>query len=767
MKKNWILATAVASVLAACGGGSSSGGGSSAASSVNGGASKGIIIGGVVNAYAIDDSGQVDKSQTLAEPTTTADDGSYSLTLNSNYSGGALWVEITTAEGTVMRCDLAVCQRDGNGAPTVSFGEDYPLASDFSLSAVLPEASGSVSASITPLTSTAAALALSKVASGARPADAAAAANAQVASRFGLASNDLTAQPIIDITSAAAVNGASKEQLDYNLKAAAAVAAALGDGETVEQALGQFVEQYKNAGVADYESTADDDAASIEEILQQAQVLLDKVKALDGVDNAAVEEADTELEAETAEARNSGSDQPSQGEVPDDVGSEGLRASKQFVAQLRDLASAGLMEDDSGARAFGEQLEMAGEVLSADAETVVEGLARALNAISYAYEAYAEAAEEGEPAPTSYSHGDGILVTIAETAAGVQYSVEESVLVGETSVAVDVVAADEVASEFTETQTLDGDTETTESAGSISGSFTLNGSAASSTVRLAIAEDSGFSATLHGESTFENTEVESDSGYSDDEVSHEELTVNDLEISLGMTLSQLTGENPVSFEGLMTIDIEDFSSASDETYHDSYDRDEGYDFSIDQTTTSSLGGFEWLLSGRAFDQDGSELSASIALQADNFSMTCTDQRSSSSTSPYQAEGECELDETEESYGAANVTVSFGLEIAGVADKIAVTASGTRSGLREAELDLELRYGGKSLTLAHVADLSEEAAEGGSVTVSNHNDVVMTLNEDADGELSGVIEQDGVQYAVIDEDAGAPMVTYSDGEFETL
>ena len=44
---------------------------------------------------------------------------------------------------------------------------------------------------------------------------------------------------------------------------------------------------------------------------------------------------------------------------------------------------------------------------------------------------------------------------------------------------------------------------------------------------------------------------------------------------------------------------------------------------------------------------------------------------------------------------------------------------------------------------------------------------MTLTEDADGQLSGTIEQDGVKYADIDEDAGAPVITYTDGEFESF
>ena len=278
------LPIAISSVLAACGGGGGGGGGAAPSNNVGGTASKGIIIGGTVNAYAIAADGSVDRTTPLATPVVTAEDGTYSLTLNSSYvSGTAIFIEISAEDGATMRCDVTQCGAV-DGTP-VLFGDTYPLASTFTMAATLPKAdTNSVTVNVTPLTDIASKLTLQKVVSGARPSDAALASNAQIANRLGI-TGGLINQAIVDITNANAVNGATKDALDYNLKAAAAIAAILKDDPSLslEDAVASLSNQFANGGIADKETT-ETTAITIEELLEEALAILNAVKAVEGVD---------------------------------------------------------------------------------------------------------------------------------------------------------------------------------------------------------------------------------------------------------------------------------------------------------------------------------------------------------------------------------------------------------------------------------------------------------------------------------------------------
>lgn len=794
MNKKLILASAIASVLAACGGGGG-GGGSSSPSTVNGGASKGIVIGGEVNAYAIADDGSVDRSASVAAPATTGEDGRYSLTLNKGYTGGALLVEITAVDGTTMRCDLAVCKRDGEGNPTVSFGDDYALESDFAMSAMLPSASGEVSASITPLTSVAAELGLAKVVSGARPQDAAAAANAQVANRLGLASSDLTGQPIVDITNADALNAADKAALEFNIKSAAAVAASMAGGASVEEAVKAFTDQYKNGGMADREDAASD-AVTLEEVLEAAQELLDKVAAVEGVENEDVDTVSAEIDVEESKAQNEGSTEASQGDVPDDVGSEGLQASKAFVKQLRNIGTAAILDEhEDNIDGFSAKVDAAGEVLSAESGLVVEAAAMGLNAISYAFEAVQEAKAEEKPLPQSHEQ-EGVTVVITETDDGVRYSVDQSINEVDVKLtALDDSTINEVVDEEDNFDEEGGEASTARSVaaeGPAYGTQTytekgtnnstanmqLSGSASNNTTTFTIAEGSVFQGTLAAKWDSSETEKYSENSYKQDDVYNDDFTITGLKAIIDGSIATTVGEDgadTVTFRGGLSLKVDRFDSTYSEesgyesNWGDAGNSDAGY---YKSNGTVMIDGFELSLSGGVATNGGDAFNASLAVKADGIHEICTDDYSYSWSEENgfseSGEGEsCNLQESAQKYASASIAISFDLALAGETDVVTLTATGQRSGLEEAKLNVELVYGGNMVGLEHTADLSEDAPDGGSLTVTNHNDVVMTLTEDEEGVRSGLIEKDGVKYADIDEDAGAPVVTYTDGTFETF
>ncbi|MDF1692710.1 MAG: hypothetical protein P1U47_10070 [Zhongshania sp.] len=757
--QKFLLPLAIAASLAACGSDSNKGGSSSTAapSSVGGTASKGIIIGGTVNAYAIAADGSIDKATPLADPAVTAEDGTYSLTLNSSYvAGTAIFIEISAEDGATMRCDIAQCGTV-DGTP-VLFGDTYPLAPTFTMAATLPKASSdTVTVNVTPLTNIASQLTLQKVASGAQPSAAALASNAQIANRLGIAGG-LINQAIVDITNADAVNGATKEALAYNLKAAAAIAATLtGDSSlSLEDAVASLSTQFVNGGIADKEATPST-AVTIEELLEAALTLLDAVKAVEGVDSEDEElnGTSTDIAAAEADAEQNGSTTPSPGDIPDDVGSEGLIATKAFVKQVRDLANAGVITENHAA--FAHQVELAAQVFADDGEIVAEAMGLALNAIANAVGEY----EDAEGAKPSSSTTDGVTVSISVSGDTETYAISQDVSIGETSVALALSAVNGsvINEDSSEEDNDDGSTSYAES-GTASFALSISGSAESSAAKLSIDEGSALSGAFSYSD--EGTELETQNSYND--VWDDKVTVEDAAANLSVTLAQLGGDNPVSFTGAMNIELDLLSYAEtgeyDSTYTEVIDTQ-----SEEYTETIKVEGLDITLSGVFSDTTGNSISATLAASLTNAEESCEymDESSYSGQNGYSFSYSYECnEETEQDYAMGSLSIIFDINLTGVADDINVSFSASRTGLETGEGSLSLSYGGKQLNLAYQG--------GNSVSLSNHNDVTLVLTEtevDEETSVSGVIKIGDDKFADVSDDSGTPVVRFSDGSFETL
>lgn len=742
--RKMILPIAIAASLTACGGGGGGGGGGSSApsGSVTGSSSKGIIIGGIVNAYGLTETGEVDRDTPLAEPATTADDGSYALSLNDDYvAGSAIYIEITAEDGTVMKCDLQQCSEG------VVFGDTYPLASDFKMSAVAPSASGdSISVNVTPLTDIAARLTKQKVVSGARASDAAAASNSQIADRFKL-TGGLIGQPIVDITSADAVNGATKAALEYNLKAAGAVAAALAanSGATVEEALESFATQYADTGIADREAEAAD-SVSLEELLEQSLAILGEVQGLEGIDNSeesALAQTNTSIQNSEATASESENTEPTQGDIDPDAGSAGVVAAKLFVKQIRDLATATTIGTKQ--QAFADEVELASDAISGDADAVAEATGLALNAIAVAAGQYEDADEGQEP---SSATTDGITVSISESNGAVTYNIDQDVTIADTTVvALDFTAVNANDISFEETEDEDGDSTFD---GNATIDMSLTGSAASSGVSLAISEGS-----LSGSITIdENATVNQDDEDGFDEDFDGNINIANINADLEGVLTQLGGDNPVTFTGNFGFELDALSATEDGNYADN---NSGV-FEESYTEVLSLDNAVLSLSGAFSNESGDSLSASLTAMLGNVSETCviTDE-GNYNTNQFSYSEEC-TDETEQDFATANLSINFALDVPGVDEDVSVDFDVSRTGLETGEGTLQLSYNGMQLNLAY---------EGGdSVTLSNQNNVVLTLTEAEDESISGAITQNDVEYATVSDESGTIIVRYTDGSFES-
>lgn len=148
--KKSALSLAVAStlVLAGCGGSSSSGPSNpsqppaTSSTTVSGAAVKGVMKNAIVTAYELD--GQGGRSSSSVGSARTNDDGEYTVSLNTNYTGGLIDIEVTTDTSTRMVCDASSC--DG-----VNIGDDVTLPEGFKLNAIVsrPKSGGAVSAPVT------------------------------------------------------------------------------------------------------------------------------------------------------------------------------------------------------------------------------------------------------------------------------------------------------------------------------------------------------------------------------------------------------------------------------------------------------------------------------------------------------------------------------------------------------------------------------------------------------------------------------------------
>lgn len=794
--KKWILASAVSAALAACGGGGSSSGSNSggAGSSIDGGVSKGIVIGGVVNAYGLRN-GVFDESNPIAEPTETLEDGSYKLTINRGYEGPVL-IKITADEGTLMRCDLAVCERESDGSAKTVFGGNYKPSPNFEMSALLPSAEEEVSASVTPLSSAAASLARKRIKAGADAAAAALSANAQIANRLGLTSSNLLTQPVLDITSPDAVNGATRETLDFNLKATAVVGAALDEGESLEDALEQFVGQYVEQGVAEREDSPSD-SITFDEILGAAKILIDEIKKSENVQNPELAEAEGQINNRQNTAK-TGSTEPTQGDVPEGVGSEGLQAVKEFVQQLRDVATAAILEEQQqGVDSFSGKVEQAATLVGEDQELVFGAAAATFSAISEAFDAVQneeydqetfiasndiEVALSKEGERTIYSvkttlKGAAVDITasdnssITEESTRTESNPDEQVLRAE-KVAIEEEMADEAeySNTVTESETFD-----------LVADLDISGSVTSEALTLSIGDDSSLSGTLSGTYSREETHTESTSGYSYQENDDDAFTLQNLAATIigslatnDIEVSENEIYEPVTFTGSIIIEIGEFDSEEIEDYYENSSFDEnGYNYSFgwDEESKTILNDLNISLSGKLETESGDETSLSMSAMLDGFIENCKDKfdyQSDSQGTTESGEYSCELNE-EEGYAEASISVAFGLSLSGIGEAIDLSASATRTGSETADFDITLNYApGNSLVFSHSADFSEDDDKSAPVfTVRNQNDVVMTLTENDSGEIEGTINTGGDDFASIDEDAGAPVVTFADGTFETF
>lgn len=227
------ILAAGSTLLAACSSssssnpGGSSGGGSSSSSGGGGPAQAsgkvydGPIVGATVDAYSLSSAG-VPSASPIASATTKAD-GTYSMTLPQGFSGNVL---LQTIGGTFV---------DDTTGQTVA----APV-----LSALVPNASGTFTAQLTPLSSLSAQLSLQVAqAAGVDPGQIGITLNAAVAQYFG-GLGDILGTPLVDVTTAGCATSASQASVDASLVVTALSKLAAQNGVTTTALVDALVWDY-------------------------------------------------------------------------------------------------------------------------------------------------------------------------------------------------------------------------------------------------------------------------------------------------------------------------------------------------------------------------------------------------------------------------------------------------------------------------------------------------------------------------------------------
>ncbi len=368
--------------LAACGGGG--GGGSTPAAIIppppdpvglSGAAIKGVVADGVVAAHEIDSSGVA--VTTALDTTTTDQNGDYSLTLPSSFSGGPLLLRLTANDTgtTTMKCDVAA------GCGDAAFGEIFVVPSNFELSAVLGDSSAGdeVTANLTALTTLAAKHAASK--SGGLTTENIEAAITQIADNFGL-TGDINQFTPVDLTDPDDVAAADSDAILNALYSAGILAALLDDGRDVADGLNNLAQEFAdNDGNLIVNDTGFDSVViSLLEILEGAQAVIDIIDVGDATIAANIALALLDAVATTP-------GEFSNGEPSPNVGATKLNKAKAMVNDVRTIGAATTVAAvETGAVAFQDQIRMAGDLIDQDTTDTVEVLENVLTAMGATFD---------------------------------------------------------------------------------------------------------------------------------------------------------------------------------------------------------------------------------------------------------------------------------------------------------------------------------------------------------------------------------------------
>ncbi|MDH5229964.1 MAG: hypothetical protein OEZ58_06690 [Gammaproteobacteria bacterium] len=358
--------------LVACGKGESTDTGNPVKSNFSGVASKGVIVGGVVKIFSIDNNGVI--STKAIEKTITDGTGAYRTNVAT---GGIFLVTVSPAldGSSKVKCDVHTgCTQN---AMDYDFGDLMPM--NFTLEAFV-QGSGSIDVNLTPMTHLAAAYArhigVSKTSIEH--------ANSRVSKLFGIA--DIIKTKPTDITNDAAIENAASTVDEVKYGYFNAAIANLAQSETtgdIAAILQVLVESYiaEHGELVANEAVSNSTQVSLAEITEAAKT---EVQASDnqGVTNKTAVKDDIESLDNAADSATAG--EPTQTQI-EPITSADIQTAKQMVTAVRTWTPKLQAELGQTAESFGQKLEDSMEFGQGGMADVGEVFFRAAQAMAELY----------------------------------------------------------------------------------------------------------------------------------------------------------------------------------------------------------------------------------------------------------------------------------------------------------------------------------------------------------------------------------------------
>jgi len=680
---------------------------------LGGTAAKGIINGGNVVAEELDVSGTV-----IAQigNSTTAADGSYTLTVDNNYTGGPIQVTINADADTEMKCDVPlgcgvrtddIVDTDNN----IDFSEWYKPGSLTMVALVAEAASGdTIDVNITPYTNLAASRAME---AGSLTAVEIYNANSEVSNLLG-GIDILNTQPL-DITDETAIsnNDGSTTRVAYAAFSAAIAALANTNGGSpdINAALETLSNSFNGGTIIgdDTDTAMDDSTISLQEILDGAR------SALAETDNADTSGAFIALETSINEAPDNNVDpQPSE-----NASDTALAKVKTFVSEVRTWGTVVEEELRLEGETFSTEVDLASTAADASIELVIgPAFEHTINAIfrrltdTDATDLSADAYVLGQPEDPQFESGtityvDGVVTIINGVIDGVTVDISVQLPVDGSTVDEALTASINSATFMSTFSDL------TISSGTVTATLATPYSVDYSAIKMGTAADP-------------------------------DISGGSVDLTVALTQKGESLESPVTFVGSLATTL--VNPIKDDTTGE-----------IIWLTPSTL-----TLAGNVSDTIGNSFDASLTANISN-------------AETFEPVGDLNsgpdfVQEDENNWLDATIGLDFRLKLAGLPEA-SVNISGERIDFEEGTATITIRYDGRQIVIDSTitGSLSNDSvAITGSVAITNQNGVTMYIvGADFDAS-SGTIEYNGQPYGTITElNNGMTKITYIDDTFETL
>lgn len=426
---------------------------------------------------------------------------------------------------------------------------------------------------------------------------------------------------------------------------------------------------------------------------------------------------------------------------------------KAMVADVRDVYTAANLDDiTTGGESFAEELNAAQMLGQAEVTDIYHTLTTAALVMSHAMDPNYEPIQAEvysaiaiEVTPSNVFSEDGIDVSIDNN----HYTIDQDV----NGFSVQLNATGSYETLYEDSLSKDENT-WTENKATNANITALNGTISNENYRLTINNGK-----IVGTYTLTNEET---TEYTEESVNRIEDGEEHTNYAVQMTakLEELNPENDnkISLTGAFNLSAK-INATSDE--YEINGSSETFDYSNTEDRVNHIENVSVVFNGELNSQQGSSIKIDINVKLKGFTQSIFDNSSYGSLCTQAVCSDKGQNTTPDNANSlASFEIKLELALAGIDQNTSLILSGNTNAVDNGNIKLVFGFAGKTLTIA--ADSAKQQA-----TLSHSNGAVLTVAENKDGEMIGIIKVKGKQAATISTSSGVPVVRYISGAFESL